>query len=120
MPLQENRRDAYKLLIQKGPAGGKRSKWSFGVELGGADGRTPGPGWRKCAVYRQTGPGGLPLALRLSEGLGSTARGEATEVFMDYSEPSAFIREYTGSSALNLELSASLGAFPVVRIGCRR
>ena len=36
----------------------------------GANGRTPGPGWRKCTAYRQTGPGGLPLALRLSEGLG--------------------------------------------------
>ena len=30
------------------------------------------PGWRKCTAYRQTWPGGLPLALRLSEGLGST------------------------------------------------
>ena len=29
-----------------------------------------GPRWRKCTVYRQTGPGGLPLALRLSERLG--------------------------------------------------
>ena len=36
----------------------------------GDDGRTPGPGWRKCTAYRQTGPGGLPLALRLSEWLG--------------------------------------------------
>ena len=36
----------------------------------GDNGRTPGPGWRKCTAYRQTGPGGLPLALRLSEGLG--------------------------------------------------
>ena len=34
---------------------------------------TPGPGWRKCNVYRQTGPGGMPLALRLSEGLGRTS-----------------------------------------------
>src|SRR5712691_5265719 len=40
-------------------------------ELSGDDGRTPGPGWRKCTAYRQTGPGGLPLALRLSEGLGA-------------------------------------------------
>ncbi len=31
------------------------------------DGRTPGPG----TAYRQTGPGVLPLALRLSEGLGA-------------------------------------------------
>ena len=26
--------------------------------------------WRKCTAYRQTGLGGLPLSLRLSEGLG--------------------------------------------------
>ena len=26
----------------------------------------------KCTAYRQTGPGGLPLGLRLSEGLGLT------------------------------------------------
>ena len=39
----------------------------------GDNGRTPGPGWRKCTAYRQTGPGGLPLALRLSEGLGVAA-----------------------------------------------
>jgi hypothetical protein len=36
----------------------------------------PGPGWRKCTAYRQTGPGGPPLVLRLSEGLGRT-RNEA-------------------------------------------
>jgi len=41
----------------------------------GDNGRTPGPGWRKCTAYRQTGPGGLPLALRLSEGLGDAAHG---------------------------------------------
>jgi len=35
----------------------------------------PGPDWRKCTAYRQTGPGGLPLALRLSEGLGLAALG---------------------------------------------
>jgi len=28
-------------------------------------GRTPGPGWRQCIVYRQTGAGSLPLALPL-------------------------------------------------------
>ena len=33
----------------------------------------PGPGWRKWTAYRQPGPGGLPLALRLSEGLGPNA-----------------------------------------------
>ena len=36
-------------------------------------GTTPGRGWRKCTASRQTGPGGLPLVLRLSEGLGHTA-----------------------------------------------
>ena len=30
----------------------------------------PGPGLRKCTAYRQTGPGGMPLALRLSDWLG--------------------------------------------------
>ena len=29
---------------------------------------------RRYVAYRQTGPGGLPLALRLSEGLGVTRR----------------------------------------------
>jgi hypothetical protein len=32
----------------------------------GCDGSAPGPGWRKFTAYRQTGPGDLPLALRLS------------------------------------------------------
>ena len=27
----------------------------------------PGPGWRKCTVYRRPGPGGMSLALRLSD-----------------------------------------------------
>ena len=31
---------------------------------------TPGPGWRKCTVYRRPGPGGMPLGLALTEGLG--------------------------------------------------
>ena len=35
---------------------------------------TPAPGWRKCTAYRQSGAGGMPLALPLSEGLGLTAR----------------------------------------------
>ena len=39
----------------------------------GDDGRTPGPDWRKCTAYRQTGPGGLPLGLASTEGLGLTA-----------------------------------------------
>ena len=32
----------------------------------------PGPDWRKCTVYRQTGHGGPPLGLGLNEGLGLT------------------------------------------------
>ena len=38
----------------------------------GDNGIPPAPRWRKCTAYRQSGPGGLPLALRLSEGLGRT------------------------------------------------
>jgi hypothetical protein len=38
----------------------------------GDDGRTPGPGSRKCTVYRHSESGGLPLALRLSEESGVT------------------------------------------------
>ena len=30
----------------------------------------PGPRCRKCTPYLLRGPGGMPLALRLSEGLG--------------------------------------------------
>jgi hypothetical protein len=37
------------------------------------DGGTPGPGWRKCTAYRQTGPGGPPLGLASTEGLGPRA-----------------------------------------------
>ena len=43
------------------------------LEKAGDCGRTPGPDWRKCTAYRRTGPGGLPLALRLSEWLGPHA-----------------------------------------------
>jgi hypothetical protein len=35
---------------------------------------TPGPGDRKCTRYLAAGPGGTPLALPLSEGLGRTAQ----------------------------------------------
>ena len=31
---------------------------------------TPGPGLRKCTAYLSLGPGGMPLALRLSDWLG--------------------------------------------------
>ena len=33
----------------------------------------PGPASRKCTPYLLAGPGGMPLALRLSEGLGRNA-----------------------------------------------
>jgi len=33
---------------------------------------TPGPGHRKCTAYLWPGPGGAPLALPLTEGLGGT------------------------------------------------
>ena len=62
------------------------------VELGGADeqkpakdgtdGGTPGPGWRKCTAYRQTGPGGPPLGLGLNEGLGISSRGRQDSVYL--------------------------------------
>ncbi len=41
----------------------------------GTDGGTPGPGYRKCTPYLWPGPGGPPLVLRLSEGLGLSAAG---------------------------------------------
>ena len=42
-------------------------------ELSGRRRQDARPGLaKKCTAYRQTGPGGLPLALRLSEGLGRT------------------------------------------------
>ena len=34
---------------------------------------TPGPGLRKCTEYLSPGPGGMPLAFRLSDWLGLTA-----------------------------------------------
>ena len=40
----------------------------------GDGGKTPGPDLQKCTAYRQAGPGGLPLALCLSEGLVVAAR----------------------------------------------
>jgi hypothetical protein len=39
----------------------------------GTGGGTPGPGYRKCTLYLWPGPGGPPLVLRLSEGLGVIA-----------------------------------------------
>ena len=39
----------------------------------GDGGMPPAPGWRKCTAYRRPGAGGMPLALRLSEGLGVIA-----------------------------------------------
>ena len=43
-----------------------------------ANGRPPGPVWRYAVHFHQPGPGVLPLALRLSEGLGIGARGMRT------------------------------------------
>ena len=60
----------------------------------------------------------MPLALRLSEGLGSTARRYAAEVLMNDAELAALVCEHASASALNLELSSTLGALPVVRISC--
>ncbi len=40
------------------------------LELKGDDGRTPGPGLRKCTRHLRPCPSVLPLALRLREGLG--------------------------------------------------
>ena len=39
-----------------------------------------GPDWRKCTVYRQTVLGGLPLALRLNEGLGRIASAPSLQI----------------------------------------
>jgi hypothetical protein len=41
---------------------------------GEADGGTPGPENRKCTPYLGSGPGGTPLDLPLSAGLGCTRR----------------------------------------------
>jgi len=55
------------------------------------DARTPGPGWRKCTVYRQTKPGGLPLALRLSEGLGRIRHAATRFVHYEFIRLSAYL-----------------------------
>jgi hypothetical protein len=51
----------------------KSTTYDIGSWRAGGDGRTLGPGWRKCTAYRQTRPSGPPLALRLSKGLGLAA-----------------------------------------------
>ena len=43
----------------------------------------PGPGCGKCTAYPQIGPGGLPLALRLSEWLGGAAVTDAMLCLMN-------------------------------------
>jgi hypothetical protein len=40
---------------------------------------TPGPGRRKWFWYLRPGPGGMPLALRLSEGLDRTRHAAKSE-----------------------------------------
>jgi len=47
----------------------KSTTYTIGSWRAGDNGRTPSPGCGKCGAPR-TGPGGLPLSLRLSEGLG--------------------------------------------------
>jgi len=45
---------------------------------------TPGPGHRKCTAYLWPGPGGAPLALPLTEGLGLNApRVEAQHILVE-------------------------------------
>jgi hypothetical protein len=44
---------------------------------GESDGVTPGPGDRKCTPYLAAGPGGTPLGLPLSKGLGRMLRDPA-------------------------------------------
>ena len=46
----------------------------------------PGPHSRKCTPYLLGGPGGMPLALRLSEGLGRIL----AEDFVDFHADKAF------------------------------
>ena len=43
---------------------------------------TPGPAGRKCTPYLLAGPGGMPLVLPLSEGLGISARGRLARVHL--------------------------------------
>jgi hypothetical protein len=73
---------------------------------GGANGVTPGPGDRKCTPYLAASPGGTPLALPLSEGLGRTARTpgwpSATENLPDFF-PAA---EKRGEGAIGLGASS--------------
>ena len=47
---------------------------------------TPGPGHRQCTPYLWPGPGGAPLALPLTEGLGSTVddRLHAMTIWIDH------------------------------------
>ena len=46
-------------------------------ELSGRRRQDAKPGLAKCTMYRQTGPGGLPLALRLSDWLGRSVGDDA-------------------------------------------
>jgi hypothetical protein len=51
---------------------------TFEVSAGG-NGMTLGPGYRKCTPYLWPGPSGMPLALRLTEGLGRARRRKRCE-----------------------------------------
>ena len=58
----------------------------------------PGPRCRKFTPYLLRGPGGVPLALRLSEGLGISFRGTPTDMYLR-------ARHSDGRSALRDEQS---------------
>jgi len=52
----------------------KSTTYAIGSWRASDNGRPPSPGWRKCTACRRPGLGGLPLALRLNEGLDLTGQ----------------------------------------------
>jgi hypothetical protein len=54
------------------------------------DGVTPGPDGRQCTPYLPAGPGGMPLVLPLSEGLGSTLRADPALLLLAHCPASGF------------------------------
>jgi hypothetical protein len=51
---------------------------------------TPGPDGRQCTPYLPAGPGGMPLVLPLSEGLGSTLRADPALLLLAHCPASGF------------------------------